>query len=118
MARRQVFRDGRLPEFLGEPTAAQRGALAILATARRRCGGGRPAGRLRRPTAPHPGGTAPDGAFDDFRDADDVVAGSLEVITTTGKYFWIPAERVSLLQFHPPRRPRDLYWRRATMEVR
>jgi len=44
-------------------------------------------------------------------------AGFLEVLTTTGKYYWIPTERVSSIVFHPPRRPRDLAWRRATMSV-
>ncbi len=118
VARRQVFRDGRVPEFLGEPTVAQQAALkAILAT---RDGDAAEAGRLvalAEGERPHPSGTGPAGAFEDFRDADDVVGGSIEVITTTGKYFWIPAERVTLLEFHPPRRPRDLYWRRTTMEV-
>jgi hypothetical protein len=55
--------------------------------------------------------------FDDLRDADDLLAGSFEVLTTTGKYFWIPAERVEALEFHPPKRPRDLLWRRASMSV-
>ena len=40
-----------------------------------------------------------------------------QVITTTGKYFWIPPERVLLLEFHKAKRPRDLFWRRATMQV-
>jgi type VI secretion system protein ImpE len=117
-ARQQVFRDGRVPEFLGEPTATQRAALAaILAT---RDGDLAEAGRqVARAEAarPHPAGTTADGGFDDLRDADDVLAGSFEVITTTGKYFWIAAERVTSVAFHPPRRPRDLYWRRATMAV-
>ena len=56
--------------------------------------------------------------IDDFRDADDLHAGFFEVLTTTGKYFWIPTERVATATFHPPARPRDLLWRRATMEVR
>ncbi len=117
MARRQVFRDGRVPEFLGDPTATQRAALAAILALRN--GDAAEAGRqaaLGEAERAHPSGMAAD-PFDDLRDADDVVAGSFEVITTTGKYFWIPAERVTLLEFHPPRRPRDLYWRRATMEV-
>ena len=65
----------------------------------------------------HPAGQTPAGAFDDLRDGDDLLAPSFEVITTTGKYFWIPTERVMLLEFHAPKRPRDLYWRRATMQV-
>jgi type VI secretion system protein ImpE len=52
-----------------------------------------------------------------MRDADDLLAGSFEVLTTTGKYFWIPTERVQTLEFHPPKRPRDLLWRRASMSV-
>ena len=52
-----------------------------------------------------------------MRDADDLLASCFEVITTTGKYFWIPPERVLLLEFHDAKRPRDLFWRRATMQV-
>ena len=44
-------------------------------------------------------------------------AGFFEVLTTTGKYYWIPTERVATVDFHPPRRPRDLVWRRATVSV-
>ena len=55
--------------------------------------------------------------FYDFRDVDDLYAGFFEILTTTGKYFWIPTERVASLEFHPPRRPRDLAWRRATISV-
>src|SRR4051794_17711390 len=30
MARRQLFRDGRLPEFLGQPNPSQQASLAVL----------------------------------------------------------------------------------------
>ena len=52
-----------------------------------------------------------------MRDADDLLAGNFEVLTTTGKYFWIPTERVLTLEFHAPKRPRDLIWRRVSMSV-
>ena len=39
------------------------------------------------------------------------------MLTTTGKYFWIPTERVLSAEFHPPKRPRDLIWRRVSMSV-
>ncbi len=68
-----------------------------------------------RPRVP---GAAGGAAFDDFRDADDLCAGFFEVLTTTGKYFWVPTERVETVEFHPPKRPRDLFWRRASMSVR
>ena len=118
-ARRQLRRDGRVPEFLGEPTDTQRLVLAALVAAR--AGDAAQAAQLAgRAEAgrPHVAGFAGDAAFDDFRDADDLCAGSFEVLTTTGKYFWIPTERVASIEFHPPKRPRDLMWRRATMSVR
>ncbi|NVN40976.1 type VI secretion system accessory protein TagJ, partial [Ameyamaea chiangmaiensis] len=55
---------------------------------------------------------------DDLRDVDDVLCGSLEVLTTTGKCYWLPMESLVEVVFHAPRRPRDLYWRRATVVVR
>jgi type VI secretion system protein ImpE len=67
-----------------------------------------------RPRAPGRAGEVP---FDDFRDADDLGAGFFEILTTTGKYFWLPTERVVSVDFHPPRRPRDLFWRRASVSV-
>lgn len=118
IARRQLFRDGRVPEFLGEPTASQRHALAALVAAR--AGDMVEAGRMAAQAEidrVHPTGIADGAPFDDLRDGDDLLASSLEVITTTGKYFWIPPERVSMIEFHPPKRPRDLYWRRASVEV-
>ncbi len=66
---------------------------------------------------PHPAGIAGGVPFDDMRDADDLLATCIEAITTTGKYFWIAPERVLTLEFHAPKRPRDLFWRRATMQV-
>ncbi|MBI2737812.1 MAG: SciE type virulence protein [Rhodospirillales bacterium] len=117
-ARRQLFSDGRVPEFLGEPTAAQRSSLAAIVALRN--GDPSEAARLAaeaEAARPHPSGTARGAAFDDMRDADDLLASCFEVITTTGKYFWIPPERVLLMEFHPPKRPRDLLWRRATMQV-
>ncbi len=118
IARRQLFRDGRVPEFLADPTETQRLQLAALVALR----AGDPAEAARqaeaaeavRPRAP---GHHGDLAFDDMRDADDLLAGSFEVLTTTGKYFWIPIERVQTLEFHAPKRPRDLLWRRASMSV-
>jgi type VI secretion system protein ImpE len=117
-ARRQLFSEGRLPEFLGEPTAAQRLSLAAVVALRN--GDTQEAGKRAAEAEEarvHPNGIAGGGAFDDMRDADDLLASCFEVITTTGKYFWIPPQRVVLLEFHPMKRPRDLYWRRASMQV-
>jgi type VI secretion system protein ImpE len=121
-ARHQLKTAGRVPEFLGDPTVALRAALAAqvalragdLAEAARQAGEAE-AVRPRVAGALNLGGD--DIAFDDFRDVDDLSAGFFEVLTTTGKYFWVPTERVASITFHPPRRPRDLAWRRATISV-
>ena len=69
---------------------------------------------MRPPVA----GRLADTGFADWRDTDDLWSGSFEILTSTGKYFWIPTERVVSLEFHAPSRPRDLLWRRCTMTVR
>jgi len=121
-ARRQCRRDGRVPEFLGEPSPALRAGLAArvalraddIAEAARNAAEAETV-RPRVPGMLKQEGS--DAAFEDFRDVDDLCAGFFEVLTTTGKYFWIPTERVESILFHPPRRPRDLAWRRASISV-
>jgi type VI secretion system protein ImpE len=46
-----------------------------------------------------------------------VTAAVFEVLTSTGKYYWIPVERVRSIEFRKPERVRDLIWRRAAMSV-
>ncbi|WP_439579643.1 type VI secretion system accessory protein TagJ [Elioraea sp.] len=118
-ARRQIWSDGRVPEFLGEPSPHLKRMLAALVQLR----SGDTAGAARalaeaeeaRPPAAGSEGAVP---FTDFRDADDLCSGFFEVLTTTGKCFWVPTERIAEVEFHVPERPRDLYWRRASMSVR
>ena len=119
MARRQLHRDGRLPEFLGEPTQALAATLEAFVALRAgdAAGGSAKAAEAER-RRPRVRGAAGGAAFDDFRDVDDLTAGFFEVLTTTGKYFWIPTERVETVEFHPPKRARDLFWRRVSMSVR
>lgn len=119
LARRQLASDGRVPEFLEGPTESQRYLLRALMEWR---SGNQlaaveavNAAEAVRPTS---FGTEDGAAFADFRDADDFVGGNFEVLTTTGKYFWIPIERVSSMEFHALKRPRDLFWRRCSMTVR
>ncbi|HVJ51866.1 MAG TPA: type VI secretion system accessory protein TagJ [Aliidongia sp.] len=118
-ARRQVLSEGRVPEFLGEPTSTQTHLLQAL-VALRNGDAAAAAEQAQAAEAARPAvtGTGGDARFSDFRDADDLCAGNFEVLTTTGKYFWIPTERVVSMEFHPAKRPRDLYWRRCSMIVR
>jgi type VI secretion system protein ImpE len=118
--RRQVAHDGRVPDFVGgSPTPSQQCLLRALVQWR---SGDRLAAAKAVEEAeaarPSVSGTTNGAAFMDFRDVDDLVSGNFEVLTTTGKYFWIPIERVGSMEFHAPKRPRDLFWRRCSMVVR
>jgi type VI secretion system protein ImpE len=118
IARRQLDSTGRMPEFLGEPTPTLRALLAARVALRAgdsteaaRCAG---EAERQRPRVP---GRLGDSEFDDWRDVDDLCTGVFEILTTTGKYYWIPTERVESVEFVTPQRPRDLAWRRANVSV-
>jgi type VI secretion system protein ImpE len=119
-ARQEFYTDGRLPEFLdGEITPCLRLHLeaAVLLRA------GKPAeaaSLLARAEEHRPKVTCTYNgqAFDEFRDLDDLTASFFEVLTSTGKYYWIPLERVESAEFRPPKQPRDLLWRSVHMIVR
>ena len=118
--RHEVFAQGRPPELLSDPPAHLQTALKALTVLRE--GADRQARSLCeqveaiRPAAA--GGTRDDAQFGDLRDLDDITASVLELITSTGEYYWIPWEQVVWLQFAAPRRPRDLIWRKAEVAVR
>lgn len=118
MARRQLYRDGRVPEFLGEPGVVEKALLASLVAFRAGdFAAAREAAEAAEAARGSVKGTLDGTAFEDFRDASDICSGVFEVLTTTGKYFWVPISRVSEVMFHPPSRARDLIWRRASLAV-
>ncbi len=90
-ARRQLYRDGRVPEVLGELEPSGQASLAALVALRAGdlAGAARAAAEAEE-LRPRVSGTANGQPFDDFRDADDLLPGYIETLTTTGKYFWIP----------------------------
>ncbi len=118
-ARRQLLSDGRLPEFLPEgPTPSQQSALAAvvalregnLVEATKHIG----EAETLRPVTPFKiDGTQ----VADLRDVDDLLGGTLEILTPTGKYLWLPIERLVFMTLHKPESPRDLFWRRASLKV-
>lgn len=117
-ARREFYEQGRLPEFLDPPAEHLR--LHLEASIRLREGRVDEAAALlaqAEEQRPHVTGDAGGEAFDDFRDVDDLTAPIFEVLTSTGKYFWIPIERVERIELRSPQRPHDLLWRRAHMIV-
>ncbi len=116
--RQQFFEEGRVPELLTEPTPLLQ--LHLRASIALREGGVSEAAQLLREAEdqrPRISGQCDGQSFSDWRDLDDLTACVFEVLTSTGKYFWVPFERVELIEFHAPERPRDLLWRRAHMIV-
>ena len=118
-ARQQFYTEGRLPEFLGDVTPVLQ--LHLQASIQLRTGQVQEASALlaqAETQRPHVSGSCGGRSFDDLRDLDDLTASFFEVLTSTGKYYWIPMERVESIEFRAPARPRDLLWRRAHMIVR
>lgn len=117
-ARQDVWFAGRLPEFLGAPGNICKQTLAALVSLRNN----EPeeaANQLETLAGNSPDlqGTCNDQAFFGFRDLDDTCFGIFEVLTSTGKYYWIPINRVISMAFEPTTRPRDLIWRQCHLSV-
>ena len=118
MARREFYTKGRMPEFLGEPSDVLK--LNLEASIALREGNAKETAEILARAEEqriHPAGKCDGVEFDDLRDLDDTNASFFEVLTSTGKYYWIPMEAVEFMEFHPPERPRDLLWRRVHMVV-
>ncbi|MCI0365252.1 MAG: hypothetical protein L0Y44_02405 [Phycisphaerales bacterium] len=117
-ARRQFYDEGRVPEFLDTPTAN----LQIRLQASIALRDGRPdeaakllgQAELERARI---AGVCNGEPFDDFRDMDDLTASFFEVLTSNGKYYWVPFEKVDVIEFEAAQRPRDLLWRAAHLVV-
>ncbi len=117
-ARRQFYSDGRLPEFLVDVSPAMRLHLDAL-IALRRGAEEEAAERLAEADSQRPrhAGICDGVAFDDLRDLDDLTARCLEVLTSTGKFYLVPFELITRLDFRPPQRPVDWLWRQVNMQV-
>ena len=119
LARREVFQSGHSPEGVDEGDEALR--LHLQAAVALSGGNAEEAGDLlrraetERKSVP---GDCDGEPFAELRDLDDVMAPCLEVLTSTGKYYWIGWERIQHLQFKPPKYLRDVLWRQAEMALR
>jgi type VI secretion system protein ImpE len=117
-ARRDFYTSGRLPEFVDVPPPyVQKYIEASIRAREKRLGEAKQLLDQAEAERPRVKGTCNGRAFDDLRDLDDMTAAVFEVLTSTGKYYWIPVERVRSIEFRKPERLRDLIWRRANMSV-
>ena len=117
--RRQFWAEGRVPEVVASP--GERMQLLFEASLRVRENAPGEAARLlesAEEARPALAGTCDGVEFDDLRDLDDRVGGVFEILSTTGKYFWIAGEQLESLEFDAPERPLDLLWRPAAISVR
>ncbi|WP_406695975.1 type VI secretion system accessory protein TagJ [Singulisphaera sp. Ch08] len=114
-ARTQLFEKGERPRFLVMPPESV--TLHLDALDRVREGRFDEArGLLDRAATSHEAvrGTADGVEFDDFRDADDILAPVLEVFSTTG-YYWVPWVHVQFLEVPKPITLLDLLWAPAKL---
>jgi type VI secretion system protein ImpE len=117
-ARQLFYTECRLPEFLSPPNDEDQLYLRALVALK----DNQPsqaaellaeAEAKREPLVGH----LDNAAFDDMRDLDDLCASHLDVLTSTGKFYWIPLRSIESITLHKPERQRDLVWRRATVSV-
>ncbi len=118
VSRQECMQQGRPPELLAEPPQAIHRSLEAL-TAIRENDPVQASVLLAEAESARPSvkGVCNGKNFEGFRDLDDLLSGVVEVLTSTGKYYWIPVERIQTIVFQPPKRPRDLLWRQAEMTV-
>ena len=117
-SRREFFEQGRPPEFLEQPSDCLR--LHLEASIAIREGKVDEAvellDRAEQHRKPSPG-RCDEESFNDLRDLDDTMSGFFEVLTSTGKYFWIATDCIETIEFKKPEQIRDLLWRQARMVV-
>ncbi|MEM7497540.1 MAG: type VI secretion system accessory protein TagJ [Pseudomonadota bacterium] len=117
-AREKWFAEGAVPSFPKGPTpcdeAALRLGLALHAEDGASASTALEALEEARGTRP---GRWNGATVDDLRDLDDRFAHAMEAVTSGGDYVWIDLAHVARVAFEPPRRMRDLAWRRARVTL-
>lgn len=119
LARRECFYEGRVPEFLGEPSEKLTAHLKALTLYREGdIAGAAAAIEPLVETSNLKQAIEVNGReVSELRDLDDILSPVLEVHTTTGKYFWVDWNQILHLEVHPPKRPFDLLWRQASLSI-
>ncbi|MFT7639768.1 MAG: type VI secretion system protein ImpE [Pirellulaceae bacterium] len=118
ISRKECLSEGRLPEFVGEASDIAKLHIEAMIDIRE----GRSAEAAEKlaqveEKRPHVTGTCDEKEFTDIRDQDDLTSSFMEVLTSTGKYYWVPFEKLQIVDFEAPKGPWDLLWRQADMVV-
>lgn len=118
IAREQVLSEGRPPELVVPLPLAAQLQLELCAAIRLKqsddyrnlCDRALAAQTLVR-------GNCNGTDFEGLQDLDERFSSTLEVMTASGKYYWVPWSSVRSLAFTPAERPMDLIWRKAQVDV-
>jgi type VI secretion system protein ImpE len=115
-SRSRLWAEGLRPRFVLDPPAAVELHLKALDLARldRLVEAREALDRARTMMQAPLRGTVGETAFVEFRDADDILAPVLEVISSAG-YFWVPWEHIQHLAVSTPRNLRELLWTPADL---
>jgi type VI secretion system protein ImpE len=112
-----VFHDDALPKFMTPPRSHVERYLFLLK--KLRSASGDEIGALldqAEEESPSIGGERHGKPFSSFRDADDRIAGVLEVFHG-GEYLWVPFDQITRVDIRPPKKLRELMWVQARLEV-
>ncbi|APZ92329.1 type VI secretion system accessory protein TagJ [Fuerstiella marisgermanici] len=118
MSRREVYEEGRIPEFLSQPTDAQQKRLKALLNLRDGDFAG--AAQLLAEASelePEVTGTLNGKAFEGMRDLDDLLGPTIEVYTATGQYYWLSIDQIKSIELSDIEHLSDMLWRAAEIET-
>lgn len=117
--REQVFRDGRAPEVMVDLDEHAQTQLRLgLALRSQNLAEVRSLAEKSESIRPQFSGCFNGNAFSGgIRDLDDRISGVYEILTSNGKYLWVPTAAVKSIEFDKPERPLDLIWRKAKIDV-
>ena len=118
LSRREVFEQGRIPDFLFEPGVGQQKRLEAMLCLRNQQFDDA-ASRIREAEEAEPdiSGDVDGNSFESFRDLDDFLGPILEVYTATGKYYWISCDQIVTIEFNDVSHLSDMLWRSASIET-
>lgn len=118
MKRREVFAEGKLPDFLTTPPEYVPFHLEALQQQREgKSGKARVLLEKALLIQPAQSGQLDGQAFEEFEDSDPFLGPFLELIVND-KYAWLPFEQISRIEIAKPEQLRDLIWVRAKAEAR
>lgn len=118
VARDEVFNQGRVPQFVDQPSEVIQKRLEALTALR--AGDAATTARLATEAAglePELTGKYNGQEFSGIRDLDDLLGTVLEVFTATGEYYWVSLAQVESLEFEKPTSLVDQLWRRARIDT-